>query len=64
MCKIGRAVERVDDPFPRIVAADYDGIARFLGEDRVFRIIRFDPLDDQGLGSKIGVGDEIDISFF
>ena len=58
------AIERIDDPFPRIVTANDNGLARLLREYRVLWIIRFDAFDDESFAGKVSLSDEIDITFF
>ena len=53
--KVGRAVERIDDPHGVVLAA----AAAFLGEEGVLRVVAADDGDDLRLGGAVDLGDEV-----
>src|SRR5262249_23983413 len=58
---VGCSVERIDDPFPRSVAACNDGLASFLSKNGVFGMMRTYSFDYQCLGCEVGLGDLVNI---
>ena len=59
MCKVGRAVQRVDVPAVFVLEA---GSGTFFAEDAVIGERGAEAIDDQGLAGAVGFGNEIDVA--